>query len=140
MSILDLIKRYSFQLDMNKTYTESRINDLRAKIALYEGSNNRKDKKAFVRAKLRYERFVVYLEELEQERINLFENISLLLDKHKKRYKEVFIGYYLENKSKSEIAVEMGYSVEAVEKMINDIEYDLNCMYESAKKKDTQEN
>lgn len=128
-TIATKLKRLLFNLDLTREYAKSEIEIRRATMKLYKGETAKWKQRRFLEAKIDEERYQIYLEDIENVRIELVENIELILSKHTERYKKIFIMFFLEDKSISEIADESHYSVDTVKKIIQKLKQDLLTFY-----------
>lgn len=130
-NIASKLKRLLFNLDLTREYAKSEIEIRRATMKLYKGETAKWKQRKFLEAKVDEERFKVYLEDIEKARSDLLENIELILSKHTERYRKIFIMFFLEDKSISEIADESHYSIDTVKKIIQKLKRDLLTFYVS---------
>lgn len=129
MVVVKKLKKLLLHYDLLIVYAKSMVDNAKSRMELYQGCTGKRKKKRFILAKIDFERYGVYLEEVIQQKSELLGNIELVLNKHNKRFSKIFVFYYLQEKTKEEIATELGYSIEAVNKIINEIDNELIKAY-----------
>lgn len=129
MKIVAKLKSACLKIDLLIVYAKAMKDNAISRMQLYYGQTSKRKKKRFLVAKIDLERYNVYLEELIRQKSELLKNIELVFDKHNKRFKKIFVMYYIDNKSVVEIANELGYSNEAVSKIICEIDNELARAY-----------
>ena len=129
MTVVRKIKQLLFNYNLLIVCANTMRNNAISRMQLYYGQTGKKKQKRFLMAKIDFERYSIYLDELVNQKSELLKNLELVLDKHNKRYTKVFMLCYVEGKNKKEIADELGYSVEAVGRIINKINNELIKVY-----------
>ena len=129
MLVVDRLKRLLLHYNLLTVYAKSMVDNAVSRMQLYYGCTGKKKKKRFLLAKIDFERYSIYLEEITRQRDELLSNIELVMSKHNKRFEKIFVAYYVEGKSKEIIADELDYSLEAVNKIIYEISDELIKAY-----------
>ena len=129
MLVVDRIKRLVLRQDVLIAYAKSMIENAKSRMDLYQNQTSKKKYKRFVLAKIDYERYSTFLEEIIRQKELLLHNLEIIFDKHNKRYKKIFQMYYIDEKQPLEIASELGYSIDAVNKIIKEMNNDLVKAY-----------
>ena len=127
--VVDKLKNLCLRLNLLIVYAKGMCDNAVSRMQLYYGQTSKKKQKRFLVAKIDFERYSVYLEELVKQKNELLRNLELVLDKHNKRFTKIFVAYYIEGKGKQEIAEELDYSLDAVNKIINEIDNELIKAY-----------
>ena len=128
-NIATKLKVLLFNLDLTLEYAKSEIEVRRATMKLYQGETAKWKQRRFLEAKVDEERYQIYLEDIIKTRNELLENVELILSKHTERYKKIFLMFFLQDKSITEIADETHYSVDTVKKIIQKLKQDLLTFY-----------
>lgn len=123
-TIVDRIRKLLFNYDLSIAYGKSEIHRRSIEMELYEGKQGNAYKK-FVAAKVEKERFELYVDEMENAKKELLENFNLITDKYIGKYRQVFVAYFIENKSYEEIAEITSYSFEAIKWIIRKLKREL---------------
>lgn len=118
-----------FNCDLTIVYAKGEIEIRQANMNLNEGSKNKYKQRQFINAKIDKERYEIFVADIEHTKQELLENIDMILDKYQPRYKHVFIAYFLQDKTYSEIAEETNYSLDTINKVIRKLKDDLITFY-----------
>lgn len=128
-TIIEKIKRILFNCDLTIAYAKGEINLRNSIMSLYEGDMRKKSQQKFIRAKIEKERFELFVDEVEHTKTEIKENLNLIFDKYQPKYRQVFLLFFLEDKSYQEIAEQTNYSFEMIKLVIRRLKNDLITLY-----------
>lgn len=128
-NIVTKLKKLLYNYDLTATYITGEMALCKANMNLYKGDTKRASKKKFLENKLEYERYEIFLSEIQNAKKETLENLNLILDKYQPRYRQVFIAYFLEDKQYSEIETITHYSSDAIKLIIRRLKDDLINLY-----------
>lgn len=119
------IRRLLLNYDLILLTATCEIKNRVADMNLLEHRQDKKSQKLYVKAKVEKERYELYVDEINNLKNELLENLELILDKYCGKYKNVFVVYFIEGKSREETAELTNYSVDAVKKIVERFRHDL---------------
>ena len=128
-TIVDKIKQLLYNYDLTLLYANGEIKIRQSTMDLYSGSKNKYRQKKFIEAKVDKERYEIFVEDLENARKEIKENLEIILSKYQSRYKEIFMLYFFEEKTYKEIAKITSYSIPMITKIIKRLKDDLLTFY-----------
>jgi len=127
-TVVDKIRKLLFNYDMAIVYAKGEIKFREADMELYKGKGKFGAKK-YALARIDKERYEIYIDKIEAAKSDLLDNLAIMLDKYNEKYKQVFVLFFIENKSYQDIAEITHYSFEAVKVIIKRLKSDLLTMY-----------
>lgn len=128
-TIVERIKKLLFNYDLAIVYAKGEIQLRRAAMDLYSNDTRKNSQKKFVVAKIDKERFEDYVADLENAKKEILDNLEIILSKYTERYRQVFIMYFLENKTYDEICAKTNYAPDGLKYAIDKLKKDLIQMY-----------
>lgn len=85
----------------------------------------------FIDSKINKERVEIFLEDTLREKEELLLGVNQIIDKYFKPFQKVFVLYFIEDMSVEDIARELNYSVEFIQKVIKQQNEDLITFYQT---------
>jgi len=128
-TVVDRLKKLLYNYDLEIVYAKGEIKLRQASMSLYENDIRRNSQKKFVVAKVDKERFENYVDELENAKREITDNLEIILSKYTPRYRQVFIMYFFENKTYDEICEATHYAPDGLKKIIQKLKSDLIQLY-----------
>lgn len=128
-TIVDKIKQLLYNYDLTLAYAKGEIAVRDATMKLYGNSTNHFKQKKFLDAKIEKEKLEIFVQDIENARSELLDNIEIILSKYEKRYANIFKLYFFEEKSYKDIAEKTAYSIPMVTKIIKRLKTDLLTFY-----------
>lgn len=128
-TIVDNIRKLLFNCDMTIAYAKAEIQLRESTMRLNANSSAKAKRKKFLDAKIEKEKYEIFVADIENTKNEIVDNLSLILDKYQPRYKQVFISYFLEDKTYQEIAKMTNYSNDAIKIIIRRLKNDLLTFY-----------
>jgi RNA polymerase sigma factor (sigma-70 family) len=128
-TIIENIRKLLFNCDLTVVYANGEIVLREVTMRLNEGSRAKAKQRKFINAKIDKERYEVFIADIENTKNEIMDNLNLLLDKYQPRYKEVFVAYFLQDKTYQEIATQTNYSKEAIKVIVRRLKTDLLTFY-----------
>ena len=128
-TIIENIRKLLFNCDLTVIYANGEIALREATMRLNEGSRAKAKQQKFINAKIDKERYEVFIADIENTKNEIMDNLNLILDKYQPRYKEVFVAYFLQDKTYQEIATQTNYSKEAIKVIVRRLKNDLLTFY-----------
>lgn len=131
MLIVKKIKKLALNYDLWLIYADSKIKSSKARMELLKGFTSKRRRKSFTYAKIDYEKYTKFYEEIAKEKQELFDNLKMIFERHNKNYYDVFVLYYLKGKSIEEISQSLGISNTATQKIIYKINDEVIFAYKT---------
>lgn len=127
--IVENIIKNCLAYDLMLINAKSELEMINAKVKRFSNSTTLKNKQNYIYWCSEQSKQKDFIEELTKIKSDLLKNLNLIFAKYNKRYKDVFESYYIKGKSVEEVAEEIGYSEEAVENILAELERDLKDFY-----------
>lgn len=128
-TIVDRIKKLLYNYDLSIEYAKGQIKLRQATINLYSNDTRKYSQRKFLIAKIDKDRYENYIAELEDAKRSILDNLDILLSKYTERYKQVFIMYFLQNKTYDEICDATNYAPDGLKDIIARLKGDLIQLY-----------
>lgn len=128
-SVVDKIRRLFFNYDLTVAYALGEKKIRQEIMDLYRGDDRKPSQKKFIQAKIDAERFEIYMEAVVAAKKELENNVLFVLNRYTEHYKQIFWLHCISGKTYDEIAVQTGYSYEAVKKIIHKVKQDVICYF-----------
>jgi len=128
-NVIAKIKQLLYNYDLAIVYANGEIKLRQATMKLYSQDKRKNSQRKFIVAKIDKERFEDYIEDLENAKREIMDNLDIILSKYTPKYKQVFIMFFIENRSYDEIANETHYSFDGVCDIIAKLKKDVINMY-----------
>ena len=128
-TIIEKIKQLLYNYDLTIAYAQGEIAIRNASMDLYKGSKSQYKQRKFLEAKIDKEKFQIFVDDVENARSELLDNVEIILSKYQKKYKDIFMLYFFQEKSYKEIADQTAYSIPMITKVIKRLKNDLLTFY-----------
>lgn len=129
-TIVAKIKKLLLNYDLATEYAKAEIKLREDIMNTCSGTYKESDKRNYVNAKIERERFLVFLEEINKNRIHLIKRINDVLNRYHPRYKQIFYDVFFQEKTYYEVAQSSGYSLVAVKKIVRLLKEELIDTFE----------
>lgn len=130
-NIIHLIKNLLLNLDLTIEFCKCEVAAYAAKMDLYKNSKSKYKQRMFIDSKINKERVEIFLEDTLREKEELLLGVNQIIDKYFKPFQKVFVLYFIEDMSVEDIARELNYSVEFIQKVIKQQNEDLITFYQT---------
>ena len=117
-TVVERLKKLLYNYDLEIVYANGQVKLRQATMNLYENDSRKSSKKKFVVAKIDKERYENYIDELNNAKREITDNLEIILSKYTPRYKQIFIMYFFENKTYDEICDATAYSFDGLKTII----------------------
>lgn len=124
-TVVEKIRRLLLNYDLTVAYALGEITIRKEIMDLYKGDNRKPSQRKFIQAKIDFERYEIYVEEVVKAKKELEKNLMYVLNRYSSRYKDIFWKHCIEQKSYDEIAETTGYSVVALKKIVHNVKQDV---------------
>ena len=128
-NVIQKLKKLLYNYDLALVYAKGEIKLREATMNLYSQDKRRYSQRKFLVAKVEKERFEDYISDLENSKREILDNLDIILSKYTPKYKQVFIMYFLENRSYDEIASETHYTFDGICDIIAKLKKDVIDLY-----------
>lgn len=131
MSLSKSLRKLLYNLDLKIVEAKSVISQMEAELNASLNQNT----KSFLIAKLTREKYIAYLKELENVKEKTEKEISDIVNKYDRSHQEIWMEYFIKQKTFEEIASSTHYSVRHVKRIISKQKDDLEGFFDRWKKK-----
>lgn len=130
-NIIEKIKRLLMNYDLSINYAQGELDIRHAEMNLYSNETTHKKKnRRYIVAKVEAERFEIFIEELQQAKAKLLNNVYNTLENYTPSQHEIIKQYFLENKPFADVVKNNpSESEDAIKKAINDFSRDMITFY-----------
>lgn len=126
MSLSKSLRKLLYNLDLKIAAAKSIILQMDAELNACLNQNT----KSFLVTKLTREKYIAYLKELEIVKTNTENEIKEIVSKYDKSHQEIWIEYFIKQKTFEEIASTSHYSVRQVKRIISKQKDDLEGFFD----------
>lgn len=117
-NVLEKIKRLLLNYDLLIEYAKGELGIRAAYMDLNKKVKTKAGKKLFIVSKVEYERFSMFIDELNAAKSRLLNNLNNILEMFEDENKEIIRSYYFENRTIDEIAEEKNISKKYIDDVI----------------------
>lgn len=128
-NVADFLRSELLNYELEIQYAESRIARLKAAMDRSESIKSAKANRRFVYAKIRYEAWVCFRDDLLRAKASLARGIDNALGSYPKPFRRIFWDCILNERKPSDVAAEMGLSESAVVRIRDKLKRDLHSLY-----------
>ena len=126
MSLSKSLRKLLYNLDLKIVEAKSVISQTEAELNASLNQNT----KSFLIAKLTREKYIAYLKELENVKEKTEKEISDIVNKYDRSHQEIWMEYFIKQKTFEEIASSTHYSVRQVKRIISKQKDDLEGFFD----------
>ena len=126
MSLSKSLRKLLYNLDLKIVEAKSVISQMEAELNASLNQNT----KSFLIAKLTREKYIAYLKELENVKEKTEKEISDIVNKYDRSHQEIWMEYFIKQKTFEEIASSTHYSVRHVKRIISKQKDDLEGFFD----------
>lgn len=126
MSLSKSLRKLLYNLDLKIVEAKSVISQMEAELNASLNQNT----KSFLIAKLTREKYIAYLKELENVKEKTEKEISDIVNKYDRSHQEIWMEYFIKQKTLEEIANSTHYSVRQVKRIISKQKDDLEGFFD----------
>lgn len=126
MSLSKSLRKLLYNLDLKIVEAKSVISQMEAELNASLNQNT----KSFLIAKLTREKYIAYLKELENVKEKTEKEISDIVNKYDRSHQEIWMEYFIKQKTFEEIASSTHYSVRQVKRIISKQKDDLEGFFD----------
>lgn len=126
MSLSKSLRKLLYNLDLKIVEAKSVISQTEAELNASLNQNT----KSFLIAKLTREKYIAYLKELENVKEKTEKEISGIVNKYDRSHQEIWMEYFIKQKTLEEIASSTHYSVRQVKRIISKQKDDLEGFFD----------
>lgn len=126
MSLSKSLRKLLYNLDLKIVEAKSVISQMEAELNASLNQNT----KSFLIAKLTREKYIAYLKELENVKEKTEKEISDIVNKYDRSHQEIWMEYFIKQKTLEEIASSTHYSVRQVKRIISKQKDDLEGFFD----------
>lgn len=117
-NVLEKIKRLLLNYDLLIEYAKGELDIRAAYMDLNKKVKTKAGKKLFIVSKVEYERFSMFIDELNAAKSRLLNNLNNILEMFEDENKEIIRSYYFDNRTIDEIAEEKNISKKYIDDVI----------------------
>lgn len=128
-NIIANIRKILLNCDLTINYAKAEIRLREATMELHRGSQKKHRQRAFIDAKVDKERFEIFIEEIESLKNEVLQNLEIIFDKYTDKHKQVFLYFFLQQKSYDEIAELTNYSKPTINYIVSKLKEDILTFY-----------
>lgn len=126
MPLSKSLRKLLYNLDLKIVEAKSVISQMEAELNACLNQNT----KSFLIAKLTREKYIAYLKELENVKEKTEKEISDIVNKYDRSHQEIWMEYFIKQKTFEEIASSTHYSVRQVKRIISKQKDDLEGFFD----------
>lgn len=128
-TIITKIQKLLLNCDLTIVWCKGEISILSNVMKRYEHDNRKYAQRRFISAKVDKERFEIMVDDIENTKKEIVDNLDVVLSKYQQVYRDVFMKHYIEGKTYLEISKELNYSKEAIKWMARRLRDDLITIF-----------
>ncbi len=126
---LGKIRKTLIKFDFEIAYAKGQIEYFKSIIDNFQNSNKKCDKIKVIYARVDYERFEKYLDQLISAKNDLIKSIQDLLDTYNFKYSQIWVGYFIRKQTIEEISEISNYSSKQIWRVLKSINKEIENVY-----------
>lgn len=127
--IAESIRRVLLNLDLRLVYADTQHKVAYEDFKLHSKLGGTKNTRKAMRAKAQSEVYRIFIENVNRIKSEVTISLDAVLSRYTPKYKRIWVMYFLEQASIDEIAEDVHYSRESINKIVKKLKLDLNSHY-----------
>ena len=119
------IRKLFFNYDLELLAGKGELDLNKAKIKRYATKKNKKELELYTSSLIEEAKITTYIEQLTKGKNEVYENLEAILKTYTPKYRDIWMMYFISQKTHQEISDATFYSIENVKKVIKKLKNDL---------------